>query len=95
MRISPSMKEYLKSEIKRRLVSAEVYLFGSRADDSRKGGDIDLLVLSEQDVDFETKAKIKISFYKKFGEQKIDMVFYNQNDRSAFKELALMEAIKL
>ncbi len=95
MRISSQMKEFFKTEIKRWISSADIYLFGSRTDDSKKGGDIDLLILSEQKVDFDIKTKIKINFYKKFGEQKIDLVFFNKNDDAAFKKLALMEAVKL
>jgi len=95
MRLSHSIIEFLKSEINGRIASAEIYLFGSRVDDSKKGGDIDLLILSEQKIDFETKAKIKINFYKKFGERKIDIVFFNKNDNAAFKNLVLMEAVRL
>lgn len=95
MRISESIAEFLKTEIRGRIGPAAIYLFGSRADDSKKGGDIDILVISEREADFSVRSKIKINFYKKFGERKLDLTFYRKSDDSAFKRLALMEAVEL
>ncbi|HOT77411.1 MAG TPA: nucleotidyltransferase domain-containing protein [Candidatus Wallbacteria bacterium] len=95
MRISKAIAEFLKAEIRGRMGPAAIYLFGSRADDSKRGGDIDILVISEREADFSIRSKIKINFYKKFGERKLDLVFYRRNDESAFKRLALMEAVEL
>lgn len=55
---------------------SEVYLFGSRVDDNKKGGDIDLLVAVDKDsCDIELK-KIKTVTGIQFaiGDQKIDLV---------------------
>lgn len=95
MRLSPEKAEFIKTEIGGRIAAAEIYLFGSRTDDSKKGGDIDILVISDQKVDRAIRSAIKINFYKRFGEQKVDLVFYDRADDSAFKQLALMEAVRL
>ena len=59
------------------LVTDEVYLFGSRLDSSRKGGDIDLLVFSKQDS-FQLSQQITLRFFEKC-EEKIDVVVMNPN----------------
>ncbi|MHB1678516.1 MAG: nucleotidyltransferase domain-containing protein [Sulfuriferula sp.] len=54
-----------------------VWLFGSRLDDSKKGGDIDLYIETEiQDPDELVAAKLRflLELHKKLGEQKIDVV---------------------
>ena len=51
---------------------AKIYLFGSRIDDNKRGGDIDLLIfsneLSQGDV-----SKIKYNLWEEIGEQKLDI----------------------
>ena len=48
MRLSPQIYSSIKSRIQESIPSADVFLFGSRVDDSAKGGDIDLLLLTEE-----------------------------------------------
>lgn len=54
-------------------VDAEVYLFGSRTDDSARGGDIDLLVLSKR-IGVMEKLEILAQLHDKLGERKIDLI---------------------
>lgn len=51
---------------------AEIYLYGSRADDTKRGGDIDLLIFSEH-LSRQDKARIRLELYDTLGEQKIDI----------------------
>ncbi len=55
---------------------AKVSLFGSRIDDSKKGGDIDLLVESNFDSPDSYRRKIRLltEIQLKLGEQKIDII---------------------
>lgn len=58
---------------------AGVFLFGSRVDDTRRGGDIDLLVelpdaSSESSEAFEAKLRTLADIHRRIGERKIDLV---------------------
>lgn len=57
---------------------SHVWLFGSRCDDQKKGGDIDLYVQTKLDDEDIIPAKMKFlaAMYKQFGEQKIDLVIH-------------------
>ncbi len=44
---------------------ADVWLFGSRLDDARRGGDVDLLIESEPTVDVLTRARLKVRLEQK------------------------------
>jgi predicted nucleotidyltransferase len=78
MRITPIEQEVIKRAAQECFdASAVVRLFGSRVDDSKKGGDIDLFVQTSL-VD---AAQISIAhtrflakLYAELGEQKIDVV---------------------
>ena len=48
MRLAPNEHEMIRAAIHQQDTLAAVYLFGSRADDRARGGDIDLLVLSQK-----------------------------------------------
>ncbi|MCE9550640.1 MAG: nucleotidyltransferase domain-containing protein [Betaproteobacteria bacterium] len=54
---------------------AAVYLFGSRVDDTAKGGDIDLLVLSRK-INLMKKLAILAQLHQQLGDQKIDLAVY-------------------
>ncbi len=78
MRLSDKELRYIKQAFNSVLgeESYEIYLFGSRIDDTKLGGDIDLLVivggaLKRKVIDL--KAKIKNEIFKNIDEQKIDI----------------------
>jgi predicted nucleotidyltransferase len=54
-----------------------VSLFGSRTDDSKKGGDIDLFISSSDEQYLNLKAKIEFlaDLKQRIGDRKIDVVF--------------------
>lgn len=59
-------------------INARIYLFGSRVDDSQKGGDIDLYIETDCRNDIiARKLKMLGLLEKKLGEQKIDIVVNN------------------
>jgi len=62
----------------------EVILFGSRIDDNKKGGDIDLYIKAE--YSFEKKISFLAKLKRKIGERKIDVVFNIDENRVIEKE---------
>ena len=56
-------------------VTGEVWLFGSRVESGRRGGDIDVLILTGEPA-FETSRKVATRFYS-LCEEKIDVVVFN------------------
>ncbi len=67
MRVQQEQLDFLKEQVLSRAGNARVYLFGSRTDDTQKGGDIDILILSEEKLSFIDKTRIKYAFYEKYG----------------------------
>jgi predicted nucleotidyltransferase len=73
-----------------------VYLFGSRVDDSKRGGDIDLYIKSDKPIEDKLNKKIKflVELEKKIGEQKIGLVI-NSDPNRLIERIAVEERIKL
>lgn len=76
-----------------------VYLFGSRVDDQKKGGDIDLYIEPSLNYDSKDILAKKINYITdlqlKIGDQKIDVIVYDKNiDRLIYK-VAVEEGVKL
>jgi len=95
MRIPKEQLTFIKDNIKKIAPDAKVYVFGSRVDNSKHGGDIDILVLTTQLLTFEQKSEVTIAFIKKFGEQKLDLVNYIFKDDAVFKKLILLDAVEI
>ncbi len=91
MRVKSEILHFIAAETKIVLKNCELYLFGSRVDDSKKGGDIDILILSNERLKLKDKLQIKRKFYQQFGEQKIDLINFLYTDNDPFKELILNE----
>ena len=95
MRLLPHYQETIKKYFKEFFGNGEIYLFGSRVDDNKKGGDIDLyFVLKEHSNLFEKKLKFLSRVKRELGEQKIDIVFNTDSSRLIEKE-AIKWGIKL
>ena len=73
-----------------------VYLFGSRVDDGKRGGDIDLYIKSDKVIQDKLNKKIKflVELEKKIGEQKVDLVISSNKER-LIEKIAISEGIKL
>lgn len=72
---------------------ADIYLFGSRVDDCRRGGDIDLLIASDK-LTADDRRKIRLRLYDRLGEQKIDIILA-RNASEAFVRIAKEEGVRL
>ena len=83
MRLSAIEIAVIKREFSRQDPDAKIYLFGSRVDDSKRGGDIDLLVLSNR-LMLKDKLKVRVALYDSLGEQKIDIVIAKTLEDNAF-----------
>jgi predicted nucleotidyltransferase len=62
-----------------------VYLFGSRTDDTVRGGDIDLYVESDRELGHETtlSARFQTRLKRRLGDQKIDVVVWDPTTKTA------------
>lgn len=77
--------------------TASVWLFGSRVDDSKYGGDIDLYIETDMTVDLiKSTLKLRALLRQIFGEQKIDIVTRSRSEElQAFHLLAKETGIEL
>ena len=74
---------------------AQIYLFGSRADDTKKGGDIDLLILSDKiENTLKTRIDIEIKICDLIGDQKIDIIVAkDKHDARPIVQIALINGV--
>lgn len=75
---------------------ARLLLFGSRVDDAKKGGDIDLyLETNDSDATLDKKLKLLTALNLALGEQKIDLVVNNFTKEKAIYTIAKQTGIEL
>ncbi len=74
MRLQKSEVAIIKETIHAFDPKATVYLFGSRVDDTKKGGDIDLLIESDV-IGLAEIIKIKTKLLLRLGDRKVDIVY--------------------
>jgi len=89
MRLSNRIISVIKTSAKQSFGDVPIYLFGSRVDDTKKGGDIDIAVDTGLARDLFKKQKMKfISTMVGLGfDLKIDIVRYRTDDELLFDEI--------
>ena len=94
VRLKEEQVDCLKSLLKQLASDAKLYLFGSRVDNTKRGGDIDLLIISDKltkkDIRF-----LRVEFFKHFGEQKLDILLDNGEMKDPFIRYIFRKAVLL
>jgi len=93
MRLASEEQSVIRRAIAQADANAQVYLFGSRADDTAKGGDIDLLVLSKK-INIMAKLDILAQLHQQLGDRKVDIAIYPDAARP-FPRVVMQEAVRL
>lgn len=73
LRLDKTEKDALKKALER--VKGRVFLFGSRIDPKKRGGDIDLLIYSRKDSS-DLSRRVRMTFFENC-EEKIDVLVVN------------------
>jgi len=79
MRLTAEQVAAIRSAVGRQDPGARIILFGSRADDHAKGGDIDLLVVSDR-IGLREEWIIRRDVLDRIGWQKLDLIV-RRNDQ--------------
>jgi predicted nucleotidyltransferase len=96
MRLTPHEREVIRQSARECFdAQARVRLFGSRTDDARQGGDIDLLIdtrLTDPDQIARAHLCFVAQLYERLGEQKIDVLIDCPTRRSTLPIYAIARA---
>ena len=89
MRLSQRIINILQDNIKKSFGNVNIYLFGSRIHDDKRGGDIDLAIdanISKQE--FRKKKSLFLAFLIRIDfDYKIDIVNFNTKDKLLYNEI--------
>ncbi len=83
MRLNTDQAASIRQCVQRFDPEAQVLLFGSRADDSRRGGDIDLLIVSRR-INLRQQLRLQSKLEDVLGLQKIDLMIVGDVESSPF-----------
>lgn len=93
MRLTQQQQLAIVSAVQQVDAGAQIYLHGSRADDNRLGGDIDVLLLSDK-INLMGKLDILTRLRPILGERKIDLAVFADPGKP-FAQLALQTGVRL
>ena len=74
MRLHRAEVDIIKSTLQESIEDAKIFLFGSRTDDTKKGGDIDLFVQTKKNITLKEELKILSRLELRGIERKVDLI---------------------
>lgn len=81
MRISQEQASMIRKLVQQSLgEESKAWLFGSRVDDAKRGGDVDLYVETKQACDLSTKLSLMSEIQKYTGFRKVDLLIKTDAD---------------
>ena len=86
MRLSPKEIKIIQQEVNKIFDNAKVYLFGSRLDDTKKGGDIDLYIVPKEQKDFFRKKALLKTKLEDLLYKPVDITIAYNSNRAIEKE---------
>lgn len=95
VRLDLSVVEVIRQEVGRLDSGADVYLYGSRVNDDVRGGDIDLLVMSDR-IGFRDIIRLRRRILDRIGWQQMDLAV-RRRDQAAepLAAMALETGVRL
>lgn len=95
MRLTSAETDIIRDEVHRLDPDARIHLFGSRADDSARGGDIDLLVISDC-LSFRDMLRLRAAILDRIGWQQMDLLIRKRNQlNEPFVAMAMQNGVSL
>ena len=80
MRLSQRYIDVIKLRFKEFFDTGDIYLFGSRVDDNKKGGDIDLLIVPKNRENITYKKHLSKSKLQYSLQKPIDLIVFNKGE---------------
>ncbi|SMO55736.1 Nucleotidyltransferase domain-containing protein [Balnearium lithotrophicum] len=94
IRLSQEEIRTIKDIITKYDPQAEILIFGSRTDLTKKGGDIDILIISK-DIDYRIRRKIRVDLQLSLGNRKIDLIVTDNPEKTEFTKVAYKYGVKI
>ncbi len=87
MRLSKDEVTIIKRVILKYIEDAKIFLFGSRVDDNKRGGDIDIFVQTDKTISLKKQIKILTEIEMNGIERRVDLLLQmpNSRDRAIFQ----------
>lgn len=86
MRLTPSQVHIIKTVIARKLnLPHRIWLFGSRVDDQKRGGDIDLFIETDETISnhADTICRVYGALIMALGDRKLDILLKDAHTKDA------------
>lgn len=81
MRIDKNDIQTIKLVIMKYIADAEIFLFGSRVCDDKRGGDIDLFVRTKKSISYDNELEILTELELRGIDRKIDLIIQAPNNK--------------
>tara|TARA_R110001606_G_scaffold357547_1_gene508992 strand:- start:176 stop:484 length:309 start_codon:yes stop_codon:yes gene_type:complete len=93
MRLTPAQRAAILSGVHELMgTDINVHVFGSRLDDTKRGGDVDLLLISQTAIPLLTRAELKMALEERL-QLPVDIVAYASTaEPTPFQAIALAQS---